>query len=147
MHELKMVRKEVLFEATPAEVWQLLTDAKMTKQYMFGCEVLSDWELGSSVTWEMTDEKGLSIVVVQGKVTAIEQGSKVSFTMFDPNMGLEDIPRNYVTLTYDILEWEDKTQLVILQGDFATVDLGTERFEQSNKGWEQVIPLMKEVLA
>jgi len=33
-------------------VWDALTNPSMTKQYMFGCETVSDWETGSELLWQ-----------------------------------------------------------------------------------------------
>ena len=146
MSQAMMIRKEVVFNAPIETVWDLISNPAMTKQYMFGCEVLSEWTVGSPIIWQGKTEDGSDIVYVKGEITEVQQGEKVSFTMFDPNMGIADIPENYVNLTYELRQLEDGTQLTILQGDYTGVEHAEKRFEESEKGWDMVIPLMKGVL-
>jgi len=66
--------------------------------------------------------------------------------MFDPNMGLEDLPHNYILLTYTLSEKEGQTILQVEQGDYSKVDNGQSRLEESEKGWDYVLPLLKELV-
>ncbi|MGB6154154.1 MAG: SRPBCC domain-containing protein [Pricia sp.] len=99
MEESMIIRKEVEFNTSKERVWDLLTNPEMTKQYMLGCEVLSDWTVGSTIIWKGKTEDGQEITHVKGNITEIVDGEKVTFTMLDPNMGIRDIPENYVDLT------------------------------------------------
>jgi len=134
------------FKIERSALWDLLTNPEMTKQYMFGSEVISNWEVGSSVLWKGLTEDQKEILYVKGEVTEIQMGEKVTFTMFDPNIGVEDVPENYVSLTYELKDIEGGTRLLLTQGDFATVANGKGRMEDSAKGWEMVLPAMKELV-
>lgn len=140
------IRKEVVFDASPKKVWNILTNPELTKQYMFGCEVLSDWEIGSSILWKGTTKDGAEIIYVKGKILDIEKTKSVTFTMFDPNMGLEDIPENYLHLTYMLSKKEEKTVFTLIQGNFATIKDGKNRYKESLQGWEMVLPLIKKLI-
>ncbi len=146
MSKSMIITRKVEFKAKTAKVWNLLVNPEMTRQYMFGCEVVSDWKIGSSVNWKGKTEDGKDVVYVKGKVLEYEEGEKVTFSMFDPNMGIEDIPRNYVNLTYEIIPEEKGCLLIITQGDFKDADNAEKRFEESEQGWEMVIPTMKKIL-
>ena len=141
-----IIEKEVQFNATKAQVWDLLTNPAMTKQYMFGCEIISDWKIGSSILWKGLTEDGKEIIYVKGNIIDFNDGIKFSFTMFDPNMEIEDIPENYLELTYDLKEKDNVTTLKLTQGNFASVDNGKKRYEESMKGWEMVIPMMIQLI-
>ena len=142
-----IIKEEVLFKAKMEEVWNLLINPEMTKQYMFGCEVLSDWNIGSPVHWKGKTEDGKEVIYVKGEVVEYKEGIKVSSTTFDPNSGMKDIPENYVTLTYELKPKGKKTLLTIIQGDFAKAEYGKKRYEESKSGWkEMVIPIMKKLL-
>lgn len=142
-----IIEKEIVFEADQETVWKLLTDPQMTKQYMFGCEVISDWKVGSPVLWNGLTEDGKEITYVKGEVIEVDLGNSVTFSMLDPNMGIPDIPENYVNLKYELKAQEGKTIVVLRQGDFSGAERGVSRYEDSNKGWDMVIELMKKVLA
>lgn len=141
-----IVTKKVALKTTKSNAWKLLTNPEMTKQYMFGCEVVSDWKVGSPITWKGYTEDGKEVIYVKGHITEITKEEKVTFTMFDPNMGIEDIPENYVLLTYELKEQNNSMLLILTQGDFANVARGQSRYDETIKGWEFVLPLMKELV-
>ncbi len=147
MNKSMIVKEEVLFKASPGQVWDLLINPAMTKQYMFGCEVISDWKIGSPVYWKGKTENGNEVIYVKGEVLAFQEGIKVTTTTFDPNAGMEDIPANYVELSYEISKVEGGTLLKIMQGDFSMAAEGEKRFKESQTGWKEiVIPIMKKLL-
>lgn len=142
-----VVQKSILLNASSEKTWIALTNPQLTKQYMYGCEVISDWEVGAAINWKGTTEDGQVITYVQGHIETIQIGKMVQFTMFDPNMGLADIPENYVSLTYLIEPKEGNTCLFSLtQGDYATVENGQQRYEETIQGWEQVLPIFKNLV-
>jgi len=142
------VKEEVLFNASNQEVWDLLTKPEMTKQYMFGCELISDWEVGSTIDWKGKTEDGTEVIYVTGKVLEYQEGKKVISTTFDPNSGMRDIPENHVELSYELRAVEAGTILTISQGDFSKAENGKQRYEESLSGWvDLVIPLMKKLLS
>lgn len=142
-----IIKVEIDFNASKKQVWNLLTNPEITKQYMFGCEVLSDWKIGSSIIWKGLTEDGTEVIYVKGEIIEIEKGKKVTFTMFDPNKGLEDKAENYVNLTYELQKLENGTRLILTQGDFSKAENGKSRYEESSKGWEMIIPIMKKVIS
>ena len=144
-NEIMIIEKVVLFDTTKEKVWNLLTNPAITKEYMFGCEVISDWKVEDSIIWKGLTEDGKEIIYVKGSIIEIKQGRKVTFTMFDPNMKLDDIPENYLNLTYELEEKGNSTVLKLTQGNFASVGDGKKRFEESLKGWEMIIPIMKQI--
>ncbi|WP_428742424.1 SRPBCC domain-containing protein [Tenacibaculum sp.] len=146
MSDSMIIEEEIFFKTTPSMVWDLLTNPKMTKQYMFGCEVLTDWKIGSQILWNGKTENGEEITYVKGKIIEFENEKKVTSTMFDPNIGIPDIPKNHINLTYEIIPNEIGCKLVITQGDFKGTDNAVKRFEESKQGWKMIIPVMKKIL-
>ncbi|TRX51985.1 hypothetical protein FNH22_22690 [Fulvivirga sp. M361] len=128
MSESMIINEKIAFKSNKKEVWNLLTDPGMTKKYMFGCAVLSDWNLGSSITWKGLTEGGDEIIYVKGRITEIIEGERVSFTMFDPNMGIEDKPENYINLTYTLEDSETGTILQLIQEGFEGVENAEKRY-------------------
>jgi len=147
MNESMIIKEEVLLKANAKDVWNLLVNPAMTKQYMFGCEVISEWKIGSPVYWKGKTENGEEVVYVKGEVLEYEELKRITSTTFDPNSGMPDIPANYVKLTYELEVLENGTLLTIIQGDFAGATEGKKRYEESKSGWkEMVIPIMKKLL-
>ena len=113
---------------------------------MFGCEVLSDWKIGNQILWKGKTENGEEIIYVKGEIIEYKKGKKVTSTMFDPNIGIPDIPRNYINLTYEVIPQKTGTMLMITQGDFKNTDNAEKRFIESKQGWKMVISTMKKLL-
>lgn len=146
MNTQLIIKEEIIFKADKNTVWDLIINPKKTKQYMFGCEVLSDWRIGNQILWKGVLENGTELIYAKGIITEYKEGKKVTFTMFDPNIEIADIPENYIKLTYEIIVKEKGCLLKITQGDFYGTENATKRFEESKQGWKMVIPSMKNVL-
>ncbi len=146
MNDSFIIRKEIDFSASKEQVWDLVTNPQMTKQYMFGCEVLSDWQLGSAVIWKGKTEDGKEVVYVKGNITAVQPGQEVTFTMLDPNSGIEDIPENYVHLTYKVTPIENGAHLLINQVYSKSAADAEKRYKESLTGWDMVIEVMKKLI-
>ena len=141
-----VIDKRIEFKCSQEKLWDLLTNPAQTQQYMFGCEVLSDLKIGSPVIWKGKTEDGAEIIHVKGKITHITDGEKVAFTMFDPNMGIKDIPENYVHLTYEVSGTQTDSALRLIQ-DFTGTENAEQRFSESDAGWNMVIDIMKKMVA
>jgi len=147
MNETMIIKKEIDFDFSKKKVWNLLTNPEITKQYMYGCEVLSEWTVGSPIIWKGITEDGAEVIYVKGEIIEIEKEKKVTFTMFDPNKGMEDKLENYVNLTYELQKIKNGTKLILTQGDFSKAEDGKNRFEEASKGWEMVFPIMEKVIS
>lgn len=114
---------------------------------MYGCEVLSEWKVGSPIIWKGITEDGAEVIYVKGEIIDIEKEKKVTFTSFDPNKGMEDKSENYVNLTYELQKLKNGTKLILTQGDFSKAENGKDRYEESSKGWEMILPIMEKVIS
>jgi uncharacterized protein YndB with AHSA1/START domain len=117
--------------APPAAVWATLTDPALTKQYMFGCEAVTDWRVGSRVEWRGSHQ-GQAMVFVTGTVVTCEPERVLAYTTFDPHGGLVDLPSNHVTMTCRLTPTATGTRLDLSQGDFNTVENSQKRFEDAS---------------
>lgn len=71
MNKPLTVKSSIAIIASAARVWDALTNPEQTKKYMFGCEALSDWKVGSPLLWKCTFE-GAEIVAVKGDIIRID---------------------------------------------------------------------------
>jgi uncharacterized protein YndB with AHSA1/START domain len=143
-----IVKNTITINAPIAKVWDALTNPAQTKKYMFGCEALSDWKKGSPLTWEMIYE-GKPFVAVKGNIVEIEPNKKLAYTTIDPNAAIEDIPENYLTVTYLLSAEGGKTNLTVTQGDYSKVADGEKRYEEAynhGEGWNPVLAEIKKIL-
>lgn len=143
------VNSTITINAAATKVWDALTNPQQTKKYMFGCEATSDYKVGSRLTWEGIYDGKLFVAVV-GHIVAIEPGKQLVYTTFDPNNPtLEDIPSNYLTVTYTLTEENGHTRLDVTQGDFATVADSEKRYNDAynnGEGWNPILVQIKELV-
>ena len=136
------VKASIEINAPAWRLWEILTKPEYTKKYMFGCTAISDWKEGSGLDWK-GNINGKDMIVVKGTIIKIEPGKYLEYTTFDPNMGLDDIPANYLTVTETLTENNGKTTLAITQGSFNNVQDSERRYADCVKGWEMVLPMIK----
>src|SRR6201995_4390104 len=95
-----LVKNTIALQAPANKVWDALTNPEQTKKYMFGCETVSDWKVGSSLLWKGSYE-GKEMVFVKGNIVDILPNRLLVYTVIDPNNpNIPDIPENYLTVTY-----------------------------------------------
>lgn len=140
------VENTITIKAPAATVWDLLVNPQQTKKYMFGCETVSDWKVGSPLLWKGVYE-GNEMVFVKGDIVAIEPGKLLVYTVIDPNSTtIPDVPENYLTVTYALAEDNGQTVLTVSQGDFATVADGEKRYKETynnGDGWNPILVQIK----
>ncbi len=142
------VKNNITINAPADKVWKALVDLLLTKKYMFGCEIISDFKVGSPFLWRGVFD-GKEIIAVKGNVVDIEKGKQLAFTAFDPNSTIEDIPENYTTITYQLSAEKNGTKLSVMQGDFATVAEGEKRYAEvynNGDGWNPILVQIKDLV-
>ncbi len=142
------VRNEIDIKGTAAAVWDALTNPEKTKKYMFGCEAVSGWQPGDALLWKGMLE-GQETVFVKGQILDIRPGKLLAYTTIDPLADMEDIPENYVTVTYTLTEKDGLTTLKVSQGDFAGVADGERRYQDcynNGLGWSPVLEEIKKLV-
>lgn len=130
------IKRSLSLSATKDNVWQALTDPDFTRQYMFNCDVITDWQEGSTVLWIGTYagyeafQKGLVMKCIPCK--------ELKYSLFDPYYECEDELGNYVHVCYKLEEVDDKTKLVATIDNFGA---NFNRYSQVKHSWdEEVLP-------
>lgn len=145
MSQPLVVKSSIFIDAPAAKVWDALTNPEATKKYMFGCAALSDWKPGSPLIWKGVFNN-VEMVAVKGQVVRFEPHRLLVYTVIDPNNpGIPDVPENYLTVTCELREAGDRTELTVSQGDYNTVAEGAVRYEHSVKGggWDPILVQIK----
>jgi len=148
MKQPLIVRNEISIQASAAKVWDALTNPTQTRQYMFGCETVSDWKPGSTLLWR-GEYEGREMIFVKGTIVSIVPEKSLAYTTFDPNGSMPDIPENYTTVTYTLDAHPGETLLTVTQGDFSMVADGQRRFEEvynKGEGWNPILMLIKKLV-
>ena len=143
-----IVKNTIVIDAPAAIVWDVLVNPVQTKKYMFGCETVSNWKPGSSLLWKGSYE-GKDMVFVKGSIVTIEPGSFLAYTVIDPNNpAIPDIPENYLTVTYQLIEEKGQTIFTVTQGDYSKVAEGEKRYAETynnGEGWNPILVQIKQI--
>jgi len=126
--------------APASKVWDALTDPSLIKQYLFGTEVNTDWQVGSPITyrgeWEGKTYED------KGKILQIEPEKLLVSTFWSSLAGLPDAPENYKTVRYELSPENGRTRLTITQDNNAN----QEEADHSAQNWNTVLDGMKKLL-
>jgi uncharacterized protein YndB with AHSA1/START domain len=131
---------ETEISASPAQVWEVLTDPEQIKKFMFGAEVKTDWQPGSPIVWQGVYEG--KDYEDKGEILEVEPGRLLKVTHYSPLTGQPDVPENYHTLTYELAERGTSTHLSLSQDNNAS----EEEAEHSRGMWEMLVNGVKEAV-
>lgn len=143
----KIVKSTITINASKSIVWDALTNPDKTKVYMFGCETVSDWKVGSDLLWKGNHE-GKEMVFVKGKIVMIEPEKLLKYTVIDPFAAYPDVPENYLNVTYELTEQGGQTDLTVTQDGFETAAEGEKRYKDTynnGEGWNPILIEIKKL--
>lgn len=148
MSERKIVSNQIIINAPRETVWDWMVSGDKTKQYMFGCETVSDWEPGSPLLW-VGEYEGKEMTFVSGFILQIEEPELLSYGVIDPNASYEKTLVNHLRVTYVLEQKGDGTLLSVFQDGFEEAADGEKRFiEVSNNGlgWQPLLDEIKRLI-
>ena len=136
MAEDLVVTRILVLQASPAKVWETLTDPAITRDYMNGCCISSDWRIGAPVVWTNNDR-----MIFIGSLTDYMPEQVLKFTFFNLHDGSEDYPSNYIHVSYQLAPKNGMTELQVTLTNFGGNDT---RAEQVADKWDfEVLPKLK----
>ena len=138
------VINSITIQAPLAKVWDALVNPVQTKKYMFGCETVSDWKVGSELLWK-GEYEGKELIFVKGTILKIEPEKYLAYTTIDPNSSIDDRAENYLTVTYELKDESGRTILTVTQGDYSIVAEGERRYQETYNGGEGWNPILLEI--
>jgi len=138
--DMYIAKAETTIHAPVSKVWQALISPEIIKQYMFGTDVISDWKVGSPITYK--GEWQGKPFEDKGKILKIEPEKQLVTTHWSPLSGVSDSPENYHTVAY-MLSGDDKnTKLTLTQDNNAS----EEERKDSEKNWKTMLDSLKKLL-
>ncbi len=139
------VQNTIQINASSAKVWRVLTESEFTKVYMFGCELISDWEVGTPLLWKIMHERK-EMIPVKGKILAIHVPHLLKYSVIDAFATYADIPENHLHVTYELSETNGTTTLTVTQDGFEQAADGEKRYQDvynNGEGWNPILVQMK----
>jgi len=134
------IKKEVSIHASVEQVWSALTSPEAIKEYLYGTTVNTDWKEGGSIrftgTWDGVPYED------KGTILAFRTNEVLEYTYWSSFSGVEDTPRNYAIVKFELKAGRDQTQLVLTQRNSPTPQMQ----ENSEKGWEDILQQLKNVI-
>jgi uncharacterized protein YndB with AHSA1/START domain len=127
-------------EAMPNEVWDALVDPKAIKQYMFGTDVRSTWQEGSSIVW--SGEWQGNAYEDKGAILEFKPGRRIRYSHFSPLSGLPDVPENYHTVTVELTSIGELTHISLTQDN----NSNEEERGHSEENWAMMLAALKHYL-
>lgn len=130
----------ITINASPAEVWEALTNPQLVKQYMFGADVLTDWNVGSAIVYR-GEWQGQSYED-KGTILDIESERRIVMDYFSPMTGQDDTPANYMKITYEILPNDHSVVLQITQEN----NKDAASAQRSQENWTNILKEIKKLV-
>ena len=140
MNETYLAKASISIDAPTSKVWDALTKPELIKQYLFGTEVTTDWQVGSSITYKGVWEG--KAYEDKGKVLQVEPEKLLVSTFWSALSGLPDIPENYQTVRYELSSENGGTRLTLTQDN----NDSEEGAKHSEQNWNMVLEGLKKLL-
>ena len=140
MNNTLIAKQSISIKAPASEVWKALMDPELTKQYLFGSEVVSDWKEGSPIIYK-GNYQGKTFED-KGRVVKLEFEKLMVLTHWSPLSGVPDTPENYHTVNYELTPENGDTKLTITQDNVASED----EQKENERFWWTVLENIKKLL-
>ena len=101
--------------APAKKVWLALTSPGLVKQWQYGSDLLTTWEVGTSIVFR--NEWNGQVFEQKGTVLEFSPESRLKYSLFFPRPDLQDIPENHFFMTYELAESDGTTSLLVRQED------------------------------
>lgn len=148
MSTILQVINTILINAPVSKVWDALVNPEITKIYMFGCETVSDWKVGSTLLWKAQHE-GQEIIFVKGFILEIKPNQLLKYSVIDPFASYPDTPENHLNVTYQLNFKNGITTLTVTQDGFENAADGEKRFKDvsnNGDGWNPILVEIKKLV-
>ena len=101
------VESSIVIHAPVSKIWDLLINPKKIKMYLYGSDVITDWNTGSEILFtrdRLHSKAPLAEkpIVDRGKVLKIEKERLLKFSFYSSMEGYPDLTENYSIVSYTI---------------------------------------------
>lgn len=104
---------QIQIAASLTKVWEALTIPSLVKQWQYGSDLQTNWQIGSPIRFRTVWQE--TIFEQWGTVLEFQPKNLIRYSLFAPRPNLEDKPENYFTMTYRLTENSNSVSLEIIQ--------------------------------
>jgi uncharacterized protein YndB with AHSA1/START domain len=101
--------------APAKKVWLALTSPGLVKQWQYGSDLLTTWDVGTSIVFR--NEWNGQVFEQKGTVLEFSPVLRLKYSLFFPRPDLQDIPEHNIYMTYELVESDGTTSLLVRQED------------------------------
>lgn len=134
-----ITRTSILISAPLEKVWDAITKPEIVKQYFFGTNLETTWEVGTPILfkgeWEGKE------YVDKGIVQSYVPQKSLSYTYRSSTETGPDVPESYKLISYEVMPRDAGVELSICQ----TAET-EEQAKHSEENWNTVLHAMKDLL-
>jgi uncharacterized protein YndB with AHSA1/START domain len=112
---VKTTDSTVKIRAPAKKVWLALTSPGLVKQWQYGSDLLTTWEVGSPIVFR--NEWNGQVFQQKGTVLEFSPESRLKYSLFFPQPDVQDTPENHFFMTYELTESDGATSLLVRQED------------------------------
>ncbi len=101
--------------APAGKVWRALTVPDLVKQWQYGSDLLTTWEVGTPIVFR--NEWDGQVFEQKGTVLEFVPESRVKYSLFFSHGTLQDTSENYFFMIYELTESNGVTSVLVRQED------------------------------
>jgi uncharacterized protein YndB with AHSA1/START domain len=124
--------------STPEKIWDALTMPEFTRLYWFDIDVVSDWRVGSPISYTRGET-----TMVKGKVLVADRPKLLSYTFHEEGSASSKEPPTKVTIELEPEAGTDTVRVTAIHTDFVENSLHRPSISQ---GWPAVLSNLKSLL-
>jgi len=141
MNKDLVVSESIDIQASISQVWEALTNPSIIKEYLFGTNTITDWKVGSEVSFQ--GEFDGHSYQDKGIVLENDLHKTLSYSYWSGFSGLEDMPENYAIVKYTIESISpEMTAFTWTQTGYPS----PEAHQHSQSGMKEFLEHMKSVI-
>ena len=133
-------KSSIDINALSSEIWEALVKPEIAKEYFFGAEIVTDWKVGSAITFK--GEFNGNRYEEKGVLLNVEPNAQLQYTHWSQFDGLPDTPENYRTWTFDITKKNGTTLLTISEDNIPT----EKQKNRSDEFWREALLKIKQLV-
>jgi len=134
------VSKSVIINSSIENVWFILTNPEHIKQYLFGTETITDWNVGSKIVFQgvYNDHHYQD----HGQILENIPETKIAYSYWSVFTGMEDKPENYSTISYTLKKiGANQTEFTWTQQGFSN----EEGYSHSENSMDELLNSIKRI--